>query len=339
MSAGSDFSLEVGVRVKDDATPALQQIGRTASSTGRQVESSMRGASQQLGSLGQSASRSTAGVQSAARQWEVSARRGGESAGRAAGDGLSRGVTSGARQAGDRAGGELATGMRGRVRGLGSDIRSELMGPLMAGVAGAGIVSFFQGAIDKASDLNETVSKSKSIFGEQQAVMQRWSQGAAQAMGLSSQKALDAATSFGDMFRQLGDSAPVAAQTSQQVVQLAADLGSFNNLETGDVIDRLSASFRGEFDSLQAIIPNINAARVEQEALTATGKESASALTQQEKAHATLAIVMRDSSRAQGDFAKTADGAANTAKTPQRRSRNTGRPSRSTAPTAKPATS
>ena len=274
----------------------------------------MRGASQQLGSLGQSASRSTAGVQSAARQWEVSARRGGESAGHAAGDGLSRGVTSGARQAGDRAGGELATGMRGRVRGLGSDIRSELMGPLMAGVAGAGIVSFFQGAIDKASDLNETVSKSKSIFGEQQAAMQQWSQGAAQAMGLSSQKALDAATSFGDMFRQLGDSAPVAAQTSQQVVQLAADLGSFNNLETGDVIDRLSASFRGEFDSLQAIIPNINAARVEQEALTATGKKSASALTQQEKAHATLAIVMRDSSRAQGDFAKTADGAANTAK-------------------------
>ena len=314
MSAGSDFSLEVGVRVKDDASPALQQIGRTASSTGRQVESSMRGASQQLGSLGQSASRSTAGVQSAARQWESSARRGGESAGRAAGDGLSRGVTSGARQAGDRAGGEFATGMRGRVRGLGSDIRSELMGPLMAGVAGAGIVSFLQGAIDKASDLNETVSKSKSIFGEQQAAMQQWSQGAAQSMGLSSQAALDAATSFGDMFRQLGDSGPAAAQTSQQVVQLAADLGSFNNLETGDVIDRLSASFRGEFDSLQAIIPNINAARVEQEALTATGKDSASALTQQEKAHATLAIVMRDSSRAQGDFAKTADGAANTAK-------------------------
>lgn len=204
--------------------------------------------------------------------------------------------------------------MRGRVRGLGSDIRSELMGPLMAGVAGAGIVSFLQGAIDKASDLNETVSKSKSIFGEQQAAMQQWSQGAAQAMGLSSQKALDAATSFGDMFRQLGDSAPVAAQTSQQVVQLAADLGSFNNLETGDVIDRLSASFRGEYDSLQAIIPNINAARVEQEALTESGKTSASQLTQQEKAHATLAIVMKDGARAQGDFAKTADGAANTAK-------------------------
>ena len=314
MSAGSDFSLEVGVRVKDDATPALQQIGRTASSTGRQVESSMRGASQQLGSLGQSASRSTAGVQSAARQWESSARRGGESAGRAAGDGLSRGVTSGARQAGDRAGGELATGMRGSVRGLGSDIRSELMGPLMAGVAGAGIVSFLQGAIDKASDLNETVSKSQAIFEGQANSVRQWSQGAAQSMGLSSQAALDAATSFGDMFRQLGDSGPVAASTSQQVVQLAADLGSFNNLETGDVIERLSAAFRGEYDSLQAVIPNISAARVEQEAMAESGKTSASALTQQEKAHATLAIVMKDGARAQGDFAKTADGAANTAK-------------------------
>ncbi|MFU0242863.1 phage tail protein, partial [Streptomyces scabiei] len=60
---------------------------------------------------------------------------------------------------------------------------------------------------------------------------------------------------------------------------------------------------------------NINAARVEQEAMAATGKTNARELTAQEKAAAVLAIVNKDGAAAMGDFAKTADGAANTQKT------------------------
>lgn len=376
MSAGSDFSLEVGVRVKDDASPAFQRIGRSAVESGRAVQSAgssfgrfgdqasqgMRRSSQAIdgasrswrtqmqragieaGTAGgegisrgvsSSARASSTGVQSAARTWRTEVSQAGESAGAAGGAGIARGVGGGAASAvasvqsasqqwdaaaaagggaaGETGGSALAERFKEKLDGLGEGL-SEKLGKLGAVVAGASVGDWLLDAIGKASDLNETVSKSQAIFEGQANSVRQWSQGAAQSMGLSSQAALDAATSFGDMFRQLGDSGPAAAQTSQQVVQLAADLGSFNNLETGDVIDRLSASFRGEFDSLQAIIPNINAARVEQEALTATGKKSASALTQQEKAHATLAIVMRDSSRAQGDFEKTAGGAANTAK-------------------------
>ena len=68
-----------------------------------------------------------------------------------------------------------------------------------------------------------------------------------------------------------------AANTSQQVVQFAADLGAFNNVETADVLERIQAGFRGEYDSLQALIPNINALRVQKEALAETGKTLAAA--------------------------------------------------------------
>ena len=128
-----------------------------------------------------------------------------------------------------------------KLDGLGEGL-SEKLGKLGAVVAGASVGDWLLDAIGKASDLNETVSKSQAIFEGQANSVRQWSQGAAQSMGLSSQAALDAATSFGDMFRQLGDSGPMAAQTSQQVVQLAADLGSFNNLETGDVIDIYEAA-------------------------------------------------------------------------------------------------
>lgn len=181
--------------------------------------------------------------------------------------------------------------------------------------AGLSIVDFFKSAITAASDLNETVNKSNTIFGANAKAVDQWSDNAAKSMGLSKSAALEAAATFGDMFSQIGFSADEAAKLSTSVVQLSADLGSFNNLETADVADRISAAFRGEYDSLQALIPNINGARVENEALAATGKENAKQLTAQERATAVLAIVTQDGSKAIGDFARTSDSFANTQKT------------------------
>ncbi|SNR33137.1 phage tail protein [Blastococcus mobilis] len=201
--------------------------------------------------------------------------------------------------------------------GLGGKVKGAVGGAV---AAAAGLFAFgeikdgFLSFTGAASDLNETINKSSVIFGANAAAMDDWSKGAATNLGLSRQQALNAAAGFGDMFSQIGFAGDKAADMSRQVVQMSADLGSFNNLDTADVADRMSAAFRGEFDSLQALIPNINAARVESEALAMTGKENAEALTAQEKAAAVLAIVQKDGARAMGDFAKTSDGAANSAK-------------------------
>ena len=189
---------------------------------------------------------------------------------------------------------------------------------LVAGVIGLGIgkmiTGYLGGAITNASDLNETINKSNTIFGANAAEMERWGSGAVRNLGLSKGAALTAASGFGDMFSQIGFTSGAAADMSRQVVQMSADLGSFSNLDTADVADRMSAAFRGEYDSLQAVIPNINAARVESEAMAATGKKTAKELTAQEKATAVLAIVQKDGARAMGDFAKTSDGYANSQK-------------------------
>lgn len=176
------------------------------------------------------------------------------------------------------------------------------------------VADFFQGSISQASDLQETMSKSTAIFGDSAGALEAFGNNAAKNIGMSKASAMGAAAGFGDMFTQLGYTNDAAAAMSQQVLLAAADLGSFSNLDTADVADRMSAAFRGEYDSLQAVIPNINAARVESEAMAATGKTVASELTAQEKAAAVLAIVQKDGARAMGDFAKTSDGAANKSK-------------------------
>lgn len=200
-------------------------------------------------------------------------------------------------------------------QGIGRSVFGGIVGGFAA-IGGAKIVGdFLGGAISGASNLNETLSKSQTIFGENAGALESWASGAAQAAGLSKAAALDAAAGFGNMFTQIGFTGDEAAGLSQKVVQMSADLGSFNNVPTADVADRMSAAFRGEYDSLQALIPNINAARVEQEAMAATGKTNAAELTAQEKAAAVLAIVQKDGAAAMGDYSRTADGAANTQKT------------------------
>jgi len=198
--------------------------------------------------------------------------------------------------------------------GIGRKVFGGLVGA-WAAIGGARLVGgFLTGSVTGASDLNETISKSNAIFGDNAAKIEKWGSTSAQTIGLSQSAAIAAAAGFGDMFTQIGFTGDEAANMSTAVVQASADLGSFNNLETADVADRMSAAFRGEFDSLQAVIPNINAARVEQEALAATGKTLVSELTAQEKAAAVLAIVHEDGARAMGDFERTSDGAANQAK-------------------------
>ncbi|MFV0446389.1 MAG: hypothetical protein ACK5Q5_22680, partial [Planctomycetaceae bacterium] len=196
--------------------------------------------------------------------------------------------------------------------GVGAAIGTTIAAGLAKAASAA--ADYIGGSIEKASDLNETVSKSQAIFQGQYASMDKWAQGAVKNLGMSRAAALDAASGFGDMFSQIGFGQTEAAGMSKSVVQMATDFGSFNNLDTADVMDRISGAFRGEYDALQKVIPNISAARVAQEAMAASGKKNASELTAQEKATAVLAIMQKDGSRAMGDFAKTSDGAANKAK-------------------------
>ncbi|MBW9118889.1 hypothetical protein JNB63_02155 [Microbacterium trichothecenolyticum] len=225
------------------------------------------------------------------------------------------GDADGANRAVDQFGDKLASTFNSDI--FKGSFLGSFLGNAFTGVLdkAADVVGDFVGdSTQQASDLAETMSKSSVVFGDSAGAIEAFGSNAAKNIGLSKEAAMSAAAGFGDMFTQLGFTQDAAAAMSQQVLLASADLGSFSNLETADVADRISAAFRGEYDSLQAVIPNINAARVESEALAMTGKTTADSLTEQEKAAAVLAIVQKDGAKAMGDFARTSDGAANKSK-------------------------
>lgn len=165
---------------------------------------------------------------------------------------------------------------------------------------------------DAASDMSESMSKVQVVFGETGDEIVKWSKDSAQAMGLSQQAALEAAGSYGNLFQAFGVARGPATDMSKSLVQLASDLASFNNTSTDDALLALRSGLSGETEPLKRFGIAINDARLKDEALRlGLIKSTKDALDPAAKSQAAYALIMKDSTLAQGDFARTADGAAN----------------------------
>lgn len=181
-----------------------------------------------------------------------------------------------------------------------------------------GVGNVIRGGIDEigksvkaASDLNETLAKVGAVFGENAREIVAWSKTTSTAFGLAQSDALQAAGSLGNMFDQLGFGGAEAADFSKQLIETAGDLTAFHNVAGGtpEVLEAMQSAFRGEFDPLQRYIPMITAAAVQQQAMADTGKKNAEQLTAQEKAAATLAIIMDNLGAANGAAAREIESA------------------------------
>lgn len=212
-------------------------------------------------------------------------------------------------KAGSEAGQSFTTGLGSFLQGTGKRM-SDLGTKMTLGLT-TPLVAFGLKAVSLASDLNESLSKSNTVFGKAAGVVEQFAADAANSLGLSKKAALDAAGGFGNMFTQLGFGADATANMSTKMLSLAADFSSFHNVDISQVLEAQSAAFRGEYDSVQRFLPLMNAAAVENEALAETHKKSAKQLTAAEKAQAAYNLMLRDAGPAAGDFARTADQDAN----------------------------
>jgi hypothetical protein len=190
-----------------------------------------------------------------------------------------------------------------------------LRGAVLASTAvfiGATVAAVAVGkSIKAASDLNEEINKTNEVFDESAKTILNWSETTGQAIGIARVEALRSIGTFGELFRTLGVGTPQAAELSQTLVELSADLASFFNAVPEDVLRALQSGLVGQARPLRQFGIFLTEARVKQEALAQSGKKSAESLTQQEKILARYNLILRDSAIAQGDFQRTQDQLAN----------------------------
>jgi hypothetical protein len=186
--------------------------------------------------------------------------------------------------------------------------------------AGTQIVQFAKDTIMAASSMAESVSKVNVVFGQGADEVLKFGQSAAENLGISNQAAIEAAGTYGNLFQAFGLGQGEAQKMSTSLVQLAADMASFNNTSVDDAILALRSGLSGETEPLKRFGVALQDTRLKTEAF-AQGLISSTkdALTPAAKAQAAYAIIMRDTALAQGDYARTADGTANTMKTLQAR--------------------
>lgn len=184
--------------------------------------------------------------------------------------------------------------------------------------AGQQLAQFTKDAVMSASTMNESVSKVQVVFGETSAAVLDWGKNAATTMGLSNQKAIEAAGTYGNLFQAIGITKDKSQEMSTTMVQLAADLASFNNTSVDEALNALRSGVSGETEPLKRFGVALNDATLKQKALSMGLIESTSGvLPPAIKAQATYALLMEQTTLAQGDYARTSAGTANTIKTLQ----------------------
>jgi hypothetical protein len=189
---------------------------------------------------------------------------------------------------------------------------ANLLKTALAGIGIAATIKGLQSTVMAASNLSESIAKSNTVFGKNAQAIQDWSKTTANALGVSRQAALEAAGTYGNLFRAFGINEQESAKMSTALVTLAADLASFNNVPIDDALLALRSGLSGETEPLKRFGIALNEARLKEEALRlGLIKTTSGTLPQAIKTQAAYALIMKDSALAQGDVARTAGGLAN----------------------------
>ena len=195
-----------------------------------------------------------------------------------------------------------------------SGLKSQMgkIGALAGAALGVAVVGGLRQSINAARDLGETQSAVKAIFGESATAVEAFATKAAKSLGQSRTEALNAANTFATFGKSAGLAGDNLVTFSTDMVTLASDLASFKNTSPEEAINAIGGALRGETEPIRKYGVLLDAASISQQALKmGLIKTTKDALTPQQKVLAVQALIMKQTTDAQGDFAKTSGGLAN----------------------------
>lgn len=212
----------------------------------------------------------------------------------------------------------LKTGGAGTTTAMGGLSSGMKVVGLAAGVAAVAVagmaVKFGVDAIQSASDLNETMSKAQVIFGDAAQGIFEFAETANTSLGQTKQQAIDAAATFAIFGKSAGLTGKDLQNFSTDLVSLSADLGSFHNAASDEVIMALGSALRGEAEPMRRFGVLLDDASLKAQAMAMGIYEGTGSLTQQQKVLSAQALILAQTTDAQGDFDRTSSGLANTTK-------------------------
>jgi hypothetical protein len=202
------------------------------------------------------------------------------------------------------------------LEGAGSKSMFLLQKAILPAAAAIGtFTSVIAPAIKAASDFEESTSKVNVIFGRASKSVKDFAKDAAVSLGQSQQDVLSAAGTFGTFGKAAGLAGEDLALFTTDFVALSTDLASFNNTTPEEAVLAIGAALRGESEPLRRYGVLLDDATLKAEAMRLGIYKGSGTLTAQQKILAAQSAIYKQTSDAQGDFARTADGVANSQRT------------------------
>lgn len=174
-------------------------------------------------------------------------------------------------------------------------------------LAGVGVTGLAKQVISQSAQVQEELEKTGVLFGRNAQDVAAWSRTLAESFGVSTTEALKAAGTFGGMLRPLGFAQQAAALMSKRLVELAADMASFNNVKPDVILQALSSGLAGQVRPLRQYGVFLSQARIQTEAYADGIAKTGSKLTAAQKVQASYNIILKDTKLQQGDVARNTE--------------------------------
>ena len=172
------------------------------------------------------------------------------------------------------------------------------------GALGATAAFGLSKAVMAASNFEAEFEGVNQVFGDAAKSVQQFAKQAGDTAGISETAALKASKTFGLFAVNSGLAQDEAARFATSLVQLAGDLGSFNDVPVDQALAAIQSGLQGQAEPLREFGVFLTEDALKQEIFAQTGKEVVGTLSAQQKMMASYSLILKETAIQQGDFVK-----------------------------------
>ncbi len=181
-------------------------------------------------------------------------------------------------------------------------------------LAGAAAVKFGASCVSAASDAQQSVGATETVFGKFADTVIRTSDKAAKKYGLSANVYRQNANLLGALLKNQGVETDQLAGKTQKMIGIGSDLAATFGGTTSEAVEALGSAFKGEFDTLERYGVSLKQSTVNTEAMRVANVKSTSefgklSVAQQTAARqqATTNLILKQSADSAGAFGRESD--------------------------------
>ena len=213
----------------------------------------------------------------------------------------------------DKAAAESSSNIENKFSGM----LKKLAAGFSAVKIGKALLDIGSAAVEAASDLEEVQNVVDVTFGANSNKIETWAKNAGSQFGLTETQAKKFSSTMGAMLKSSGLAGDKIVDISTDLAGLAADMASFYNLDFDEAFSKIRSGISGQTMPLKELGIDMSVATLNAFALKQGLEKTFDKMSQSEQTMLRYQYLMSATADAQGDFARTSDGYANSMRTLQ----------------------